>query len=341
MLPLDAELPSLDTQKRVISAFLNSIMLQNMLMGIYTIVYSGTIYLYSLNKTSNASRRMVQSTLTVLYILCLGDILVDWYYLDWTIVALGDTRYSMFLSSLDAPIRVVIPIDLFFNATFVVSDWVLIWRCYHVWGRSVRIVAALFLFLLAEIALAISFTILEASDGQLQNNGNGQLTNNISGAFVLISAGTTVITTLLIAVRISYNPQIMTIIESSAVYSLILLLYGVIVICPFFNLIDSPLIEVQYYVQQVLTVIACMSPTVMVARLAVTTSRTAGTESTPTITNTSSMRFNDSQSRIRQSRSMRASENYPTTPVDKNSDDIEVPVTIRRSDDIEINNEQS
>lgn len=180
---------------------------------------------------------------------------------------------------------------------------------------------------------------------------------------MFISAGTTVLTTLLIGARIYsishisisrsklYHRIMVTIVESAAVYSLILVLYGIVVVCPLFNIIDSPLIEAQYYIQQVLTVIAVcfsyrlsrinvrltwlqgMTPTIMVARLALTSSST--TDSSATMTHVSAMYF-DSASRDKSRSSATKTEGCPITPIDKDDDEEKaLVVELRRSDGTE------
>uniref|UniRef100_A0A8H7XQI6 Uncharacterized protein n=1 Tax=Psilocybe cubensis TaxID=181762 RepID=A0A8H7XQI6_PSICU len=106
--------------------------------------------------------------------------------------------------------------------------------------------------------------------------------NSLTIALAFISLAITATATSLIGYRIystskgntimqakkRYTRIIILIVESSAVYSLLLLLFGIVLAVPAFNQIDSSVGPLGAYLQTFLTATPGLVPTVMVARLA-------------------------------------------------------------------------
>lgn len=77
-------------------------------------------------KSANTNCCVVLMAISVLYLLSFIDFIVEWYFLDWVIVVNGDTRNSMFWSSLGGPTWIIVFDNVVFNSSFVVSDGLLV-----------------------------------------------------------------------------------------------------------------------------------------------------------------------------------------------------------------------
>ncbi|PPQ95691.1 hypothetical protein CVT25_000788 [Psilocybe cyanescens] len=143
-----------NVQENEISGNLNSSMLLNFLMGIYTMVYGGTMYIYLSKKPANSNRCIILSAVSVMYFLCLLDFIIQWYYIDWTIVTNGNTRESIFWVTVEDSLEwISILNDFLQNFVFIISDGLLIWRCYHVWGQSFWAILTPLILLVAEFVI--------------------------------------------------------------------------------------------------------------------------------------------------------------------------------------------
>ncbi|PPQ90924.1 hypothetical protein CVT25_007851 [Psilocybe cyanescens] len=227
-------------------------------------VYGGTMYISLSKKPANLNHRIVLSAISMLYFLCFLEFIIDWYYINWTIVTNGNTRESIFLG--------------------IVGDgheWIRIWRCYHVWGQSFWAILAPLIFLVAELGLIVVMTVLDIKFSEVTTHADANLFNGISSALVFVSLATTVIATFIIGYRIHsasqrhdtssrrlFNHIATILIESAATYSMVLLLAAIIYVVPSLNVLGSPLSQAEYYVSVILTVVSGMAPTVLVARIA-------------------------------------------------------------------------
>ncbi|KAH9480014.1 hypothetical protein JR316_0006611 [Psilocybe cubensis] len=284
---------SVSVQESIISANINSSILLTLLMGVYTMVYGGTVYVYLNEKPLNTSRRVVLSAISALYILAVLDFVLEWYFLNVTLMVHGDTREDIFRATLmDVPLWLAIIFECIQDFMLVISDGLLIWRCYHVWGRSLKVIALPSLLWLAEIGLSITNTVL---DGLTTNFA---LQIDIPICLIFTSLATTIACTVLIGFRIYtgvdhswrsktvYSRVLVTIVESSAVYAVVLLFLALTLVVP--PLYTLPLYAIGYYVQSTLIVVSGMAPTVMVARLSITNSKAA---SSATVTHITGLNF--------------------------------------------------
>ncbi|PPQ92899.1 hypothetical protein CVT25_010454 [Psilocybe cyanescens] len=299
---------SINVQENEISGNLNSSMLFNFLMGIYTMVYGGTMYLYLSKKPTNSNRHIILSAISLLYLLCLLDFVVEWYYLNWTIVITGDTRESIFLATVGGGLPWTwILSDFLQNSLLIISDGLLIWRCYHVWGQSFWAIVIPSILLVAESGLFVMITVLDVKSSQITSAAGVILYNNILSALTFVSLGTTVITTFLIGYKIYsasplsrspskrlFNCIVKMIIESAAVYALVLLLYAIDIVVPSFGVSGSPMEEAGYYIDAIVTVVAKqgMAPTILVARIATNDNHTVASSR---ITPISGLQFGSQQ----------------------------------------------
>ncbi|PPQ85202.1 hypothetical protein CVT25_010095 [Psilocybe cyanescens] len=166
---------------------------------------------------------------------------------------------------------------------FIISDGLLIWRCYHVWGKSFWATSTPLILFVAECGLFVATTFFSVKFGSVTNDTNANLANNITSALTFVSLGTTVVATFIIGYRlhsasrihllpsrILYNHIVTIIIESAAAYSLVLLFEAIFIAALPANLIGNSWDESEYYVEVILTVVSGMAPTVLVARIALT-----------------------------------------------------------------------
>ncbi|PPQ88319.1 hypothetical protein CVT25_012438 [Psilocybe cyanescens] len=266
------------------------------------------------------SRRVVLSAISALHLLSLSQFIVQWYSIDLDVVINGDTRETIFISNVEGgPPWVWVFVDFLTYSSFVVSDGLLIWRCYHIWGQSLRIILVPVALFIAESCLFIAAIALAGANGQLTSDVNAKLFNHISSASIFVSLGTTMITTFLIGYRIYsatrangtpsrrlFHRIWVIVIESAAVYSLVLLVDAICYVNPLFIALRSPLAVVGYYMELVqifvtvgslyhlahnlvsLTQNQGMAPTILVARIALTNpSNTVA----PTVTHISGLQF--------------------------------------------------
>ncbi|PPQ79200.1 hypothetical protein CVT25_002778, partial [Psilocybe cyanescens] len=200
-----------------------------------------------------------------------------------------------------------------------------IWRCYHAWGQSFRVIAVPLILLVAECSLFVAAMILNVKFSKVTSDANAILFNNILSALTFVSLGTTVITTFLIGYRIYYASRLnsgspskrlfnriaVMIIESAAAYSFVLILDAIFTAVPSSIVVASPLDIADDYVENVLLIVAVrsfhylsnypasqtynqgMAPTVLVARTALVNPNS--TEASTTITHMSGLKFESQQ----------------------------------------------
>ncbi|PPQ91334.1 hypothetical protein CVT25_003767 [Psilocybe cyanescens] len=282
-----------NVQENEISANLNSSMLLNFLMGIYTMVYGGTMYLYLFKKPANLNRLIVLSAISVLYILCSLFFIVQWYYLDWVVVVNGDTRESIFWATEDGVEWTWILGIFLQNSMLIISDGLLIWRCYHVWGQLFWAISAPLVLLVAECGLFVATTVLSVKFGSATSDANATLFDNILTALIFVSLGTTVISTFTIGYRVHsasrihhlssrrlYDHIVTIITESAAAYSLVLIFEAILAVVPSSIMAGFPLREAACYLDVIVTVVSGMAPTVLVARIALTDPNNTDTSAT-------------------------------------------------------------
>ncbi|KAH9480941.1 hypothetical protein JR316_0007548 [Psilocybe cubensis] len=130
--------------------------------------------------------------------------------------------------------------------------------------------------------LTIAVTVIDVLFQTFTTPAQAESLNSLTIALAFISLAITATATSLIGYRIystskgntimqakkRYTRIIILIVESSAVYSLLLLLFGIVLAVPAFNQIDSSVGPLGAYLQTFLTATPGLVPTVMVARLA-------------------------------------------------------------------------
>ncbi|KAH9480015.1 hypothetical protein JR316_0006612 [Psilocybe cubensis] len=321
----DLSIPA-NIENHILYASLNSSMLGNLLIGIfpnskavlsiminitnsagiYTVTYGGTVYLLFFKSTSTVSRQVVLAAISLLYLLSITDAILQWYFLNVSFIVHGDSRDSIFWESLSAPLWLSTVNSALLSASFIVSDGLLIWRCYHVWGRRLKVIAFPIILYGAEIALSVADLVLQATIPLISSPEEASIENKVATAQQFTSLGTTATTTFLIGWMFfsafkngalhsesQYTRILVIIVESSAIYSVILTLSAVAGVIPQTYTIESPLSQWDYYVTTLLMNVSGLAPTVMVARLALRSSKNANASDTRS---DDDMRFRNAQS---------------------------------------------
>ncbi|KAF8160308.1 hypothetical protein BJ912DRAFT_1069457 [Pholiota molesta] len=268
-----------DIEKSEIGSNLNASILSAFGMGMYTIIYFGTMYIHL---TRSASKRyIVPATITALFTCNILITAVNWYTTKWQFVDNGATRQSVFISLFEPPRWVDLASDIPYFLSFVLADGLLIWRCFFVWNLSLRAIAVPVLLLTAEIVIFIVRTILQAIYGAV--GPTARLTaqiNNLSFAGYFTTFATSFVTTLLIAYRIHavatrgtaqnrFRHTTAIVVESGAAYSLALLVGAIIpVVAGETTVLNTRVMALGFYAVVLVNLIAGISTTILVARVA-------------------------------------------------------------------------
>ncbi|KAF9470989.1 hypothetical protein BDN70DRAFT_939275 [Pholiota conissans] len=264
-------------EKSIIATNLNASMFLALLMGIYTVIFGGTIYAYVTRGVSN--RYLVPVTVTILYVCNLASFGVQWFLTKWQFVNNGDNIDTVFLATLDANAKIATASDILNAIGLVLSDCLLIWRCFNLWDRSARIVYIPLLLTGTEGAEAVAFAVVPRTAISLESRFN-----KVYAAGIVIASCNTIITTALITYRIySFlrNQHITTkkfrhiidiVIQSGAVYSLSMLVMAISIIVEINTETETvKLFNFIWWTNSLAFPLAGLSTTIMVARVATLT----------------------------------------------------------------------
>ncbi|KAF9471340.1 hypothetical protein BDN70DRAFT_939017 [Pholiota conissans] len=270
---------TVDDEKSVIATNLNGMIFAALLMGIYTVVYGGTIYKYTTREVSR--RYLVPATISCLYLCNLAFFGIDWFLTKRQFIDRGDDRDTIFLATVNNWGNLITEIDLLNAATLVLSESLLIWRCFNVWDRSFRII---FVPVLLTVTVGALMLTLAIGAGVILPSAFTEETrlNKVAAAGLLMSGCSNIITTALIAYRIRsflthqgisakrFRHTIDIVVQSGAVYSFSLLLYGVLYTLNTTakrNGMNVMLFNFGLWVSNFTYYLAGMSTTIMVARV--------------------------------------------------------------------------
>ena len=112
--------------------------------------------------------RVVTATITMLYLLSITQLALQWQTLQSNFVDSGETRETIFMTTYSGPPWIQLALESCTAATNILADGLLvsttftipfrsnhlklgkIWRCFYLWDRSLLIIFLPFLFLVAE-----------------------------------------------------------------------------------------------------------------------------------------------------------------------------------------------
>ncbi|KAF4621080.1 hypothetical protein D9613_000389 [Agrocybe pediades] len=285
------ELPSESIQKATIFASLNSSLLFIFLTGFCVGVYGWTVHLYiSRSRNTHLHKSTIVGCLTSLCATVIYACFAQWYNLSTVFGQQASTRLELYALSFFGPQNVPQWMPMLSNISndvgFLIADGLMIWRCYHICGRSAWYIFLPLVFYLAEISLALIENVVYALLGyktDYKTTKHAKLFDDLDASLAFVTASTSLLTTYTIARQIyiataqnqrsrkRYSQIIEIVVHSSVFYSLALLAMA---ICNLFlyshDKYTSARAGVLIRYLSVLAIVATvLSPTLMVARLTV------------------------------------------------------------------------
>ncbi|KAF9562352.1 hypothetical protein CPC08DRAFT_706728 [Agrocybe pediades] len=201
------------------------------------------------------------------------------------------------------------------NLTIILADGLLMWRCYLVWTASRQVAWIPCIFWLIEAALSITIAAAEIAWLNDLSDSRTQLMNVLTAALFFMSALTSLISTYLIAYRIyvasrltgaskrRFMDVIDIVVQSSAVYTLSVLAVATYAVIPFQDS-DSATIAIDTvvnYLGSIALPLIGIMPTLMVARVAMSSGKDGTTVASGTAGKPSTIHFQSRGADFRQS----------------------------------------
>ncbi|KDR69427.1 hypothetical protein GALMADRAFT_145472 [Galerina marginata CBS 339.88] len=220
---------------------------------------------------------MVVVIITALYSNGMYQLGIRWWVLKLAIVNNGSTRGDTWEGFLDFPLWSELTSDLNQFLAVILADVLLIWRCFYVWNRSIRVIVLPVLLLVAEVGLSIASVM---TSRYIIRSESAALFEAIQISLFSISFTSSMAATILIAFRIhsistqENNPRgrfkhvIEIVVQSAVIYSLALLLQIAYNVQPVYPA-ETVYSAYGSYASSLAFVLAGLVPTVMVARVCV------------------------------------------------------------------------
>ncbi|PBK96148.1 hypothetical protein ARMGADRAFT_1061787 [Armillaria gallica] len=247
---------------------LNRMIMQALLYGLYTGIVAITLW------TIFSSPKRIRSTFpcTIIVILYgLSTILfgVNWAFLHRAFIGQGDNCYTVFKTYLD--------FGPWWKAYYLVSgitggistflvDITIIWRCWALWDSQWQVILVPTVFVVGGTAMKGMQMFSDIRN--LNDNKDVPFAAQIDWSliYIILVLATTLLCTFLIIYRIvRYTPEISAarkiveiFIESSAMYSLSLIIYVALV---------SKNLQVGYYADTIAAYVRAIAPTLLVGRV--------------------------------------------------------------------------
>ncbi|KAF4611172.1 hypothetical protein D9613_007340 [Agrocybe pediades] len=265
-------------QKAIISANLNSTIFLAMIMGMYFIVFLGTMHIYFSRKKEH--NKAVMGTIIALFLLVLAQVSINWYFVNHAIVEAGDTRFSIFVESTTVPPAMQIGTMFCQYLGYILADGLMVWRCYQMCGRLwLRVSPTLILFV-GEIALCITSITMNNTNIDDHSDAHTRLVNKVTGSLSALVAATSVFATVTITycivtatsqdkyARKRYMRIADIVLQSSAVYSLSAVGLAVLALVPSESVDIIAGFSGYFYLSALTSIFTGFAPTLMVARVA-------------------------------------------------------------------------
>ncbi|KAK0183907.1 hypothetical protein F5146DRAFT_1077014 [Armillaria mellea] len=276
------DIPDLsDDEKAIIFADLEArlirVILFALLHGVYTGVCAVTLFNIFSSK-SGGSRHAMTAVILVLYVMTTISFAFDWSLVQYSFIGHGDNFWTVNLAftgldSTDAAVISAIILGITGCISTIVADSAMVWRCWIVWGRR-------WIFVLLPLIFMISGTAFKIL--QILVNIQAILLISFEACTTLYTSfilATTVLCTLLIIYRILsiewakphtnprrfrlgvYRNLIEVLVESSAIYSVSLILSMITIYCSYVN-------GIFMYFDCFGTIARGVAPTLLVGRVA-------------------------------------------------------------------------
>ncbi|SJL11382.1 uncharacterized protein ARMOST_14785 [Armillaria ostoyae] len=266
----EADIPSdlTDTNKAIIfqqlDAHLNSITLEALLHGMYTGILAVTLWNIFINKCWWIRRALVVIIILIHGLTTIG-FAANWSYMHTVFIENGKSFWTAYLTLTNGAQAAVLTADITSTMSTITADLYMIWCCWMVWGQCWVAVLFPILSLIVATVLKIIETYYDCT------NIYEIIFPILYAAFIL---ATTLWCTLLIIYRILivagvwhgagsrwrvYHHYIEVLVESSALYSISLILYLALLICNSFGL---------YYLDVIAGITKGVAPTLLIGRAA-------------------------------------------------------------------------
>ncbi|SJL11346.1 uncharacterized protein ARMOST_14749 [Armillaria ostoyae] len=247
-----------------LDATLNSGILCALLHGIYTGILAVTLWNMSIKKSS-PTRRALAVFIIFLHVLITIGFAAEWSHTSSAFIDNGQNFWTVFLRLTDAVQTASLEVSIAASMSTVLTDLYMIWCCWMVWGRRWLVVL---LPILSQISATAS-KIIQLS--HYYSNTSNELFLTLYITFVL---ATTLWCTLLIIYRILtvagvkrgaggrlrvYRRSIEVLVESSALYSISLIVYLALLTKEDFGL---------YYFDVIAAFAKGVAPTLIIGRAA-------------------------------------------------------------------------
>ncbi|PPR04276.1 hypothetical protein CVT26_004066 [Gymnopilus dilepis] len=290
-------------QKSTISSEVNGTVLQGLLLEVTSDIDSNLSLIFSEQKIiwEPACSR---SNLPSIFFYCFYVILF-WYLVQAAFVEHSDTRETLYESIIGGSVWPVFVTGVITFVMAAVGDTIVIWRCFTIWGGSLRVIFLPALFHLGQVG-TLQITIFWLADYSNTNSilfkvvdltviilrcaehfdptySQGVLVDNLIAAQSFMTSATTLTATILIAYRIysaskenvfgstrkRLSKIMEVLVESAAVYSLAAVAQAVALVIPetYSNEIVVDLASA--YTSILFIFISGVAPTILVARIAI------------------------------------------------------------------------
>ncbi|SJK98346.1 uncharacterized protein ARMOST_01611 [Armillaria ostoyae] len=265
-----------------LDADLNSMIIYALLHGIYTGIFAVTMWNIFNNK-SRPIRRAIVVVITLLYALITISVVADWSYYNSAFIDSGQNFWTVFLYFSTSRQATSWEMNIAASVSTILADSYIIWCCWTVWGRRWVVVLLPIISLISasgkvsdliysfhiSIVLYIVSRIMQVYHQYV--NGSPEIFNRLYISFILT---TTIWCTLLVIYRILsvtgfrrgaegrlrvYHRFIQVVVESSALYSISLILELALIIRASDGL---------YYLDTIAAIAKGVAPTLLVGRAA-------------------------------------------------------------------------
>ncbi|PBK62544.1 hypothetical protein ARMSODRAFT_1089115 [Armillaria solidipes] len=270
--------------------YLNTTILQALLHGLYTGIVAITLWTIF----SSPTKIFLRIVIITLYALLTIAFAMNWAFERRALAEYSHNYYSVYksLSSGGPWITYYLINGITGGISTLIVDVTITWRCWALWDRKWRVVLIPIICAVAGTTMK-TMQILTAFHNNPPDNikpGGFAVEIDWSLMYILTTMVTTVICTILILYRIvrlahrlsSFRSIISSLIESSAMYSLVLIVYLTLVVM---NLMAA------YYADTFATYIRAIAPTLLVLRVAAGSNSRSSNEETTASTDLSVICF--------------------------------------------------
>ncbi|KAK0210885.1 hypothetical protein DFS33DRAFT_1378862 [Desarmillaria ectypa] len=208
---------------QVLDAYLNTMILQALLLGAYSCILVVTLW-YMFRRKEHQYREFMLFTVLSLYILAVVDFAFNWSFTRTAFITDGQNFWRLISTAL--------------------ADIALIWRCWIVWGRRWLIVLIPILCTITSATIKSIQTyhgLRDMVDSVSQESAQGT-SIDLTTVYIAMALATTLLCTILIVYRIvsvggaryasgirTYRGAIEVVVESAALFSVSLIIYVALV----------------------------------------------------------------------------------------------------------------